>query len=678
MTSEAAAPRGSEAERLEELERFGAVEVDFDERFDRLLRVATRIFDVPCAMITVVTDQGTHVKAGIGCDMAPVPRGEGICEVVVERGQFVHFRDLREEPELRERVAAKGLPFYAGMPLRSAKGYVLGTLCVRGAEPRDCDLREREILEELADAVVDLLVDHRAGRERDEGFERLKAVSEAPNLMIIEVDDRGIVRHASPSVQPMMGYARSEVEGAHFLDLVDPHRRSGVAAEHSKTIGGIHTEGESKFATKEGVIKTLAWSTCPATGVDGRARMIVALHDVSERIRAQHEIAVAQERYRQVFENSRDAMVFVAADVSGRILEVNAAFGEFLGYSSEELVGMNVEELRATTEPGREEMLKKYDDLVQRGFTDEYEREFRTKQGERVPASVSAWMLRDPSGQPFTILSRLRDIRAQRQRDRDRAVQREELEESVRARTRELEQTLERLRSAERLASVGTLASGVAHQINNPIGAILASAEFALLTEQEEDFKETWRRALMDAVEQSKRCGRIVRSMLQYSRGTRSERWSEDLTLVVPRAIRLAESLTRRETVGLSFECGASHLPVVLNPIEMEQVLVNLIDNAIECSPEGGAVTVSVRREDRTAIVEIVDEGHGIPQADRRRVFDPFYTTRVEQGGTGLGLSVAEGIVRDLGGEIRIEDAPGGGARVVLLLPLDEGAPSGD
>lgn len=443
-----------------------------------------------------------------------------MCEAVVESGELVHHVDLHLDRDARHHPLAEGLRFYAGAPVRTPEGQVLGTLCVADTQPREFDARERLTLEDLAETVTDLLRHERTERQRDEILGRLTAISEAPHLIIIEIDGDGIICHASPSVEGIMGYAPSQIQGRSFLEFVHPDARDQLANEYAVIVTGVPNEGESEFIARDGSYRTLAWSICPEAAPSETSHAVTILRDVSERVRAQREVAEAAERHRQLFATSRDAMALTLPD-SGQATDVNNAFCELLGYTVDEVRGMDLERLRISEASSQAEMQSRLDDLVERGFTDEWERVFRTKGGEEVPVSVCAWMLRDVQGNPASILTRIRDIREERARERMQSRLQEELEERVRARTRELEETLNRLQAAERLASVGTLASGVAHQINNPIGAILAASELALMCEDEDDFKETWRRALMDAVEQSRRCGRIVRSMLQYSQGTR-------------------------------------------------------------------------------------------------------------------------------------------------------------
>ena len=250
------------------------------------------------------------------------------------------------------------------------------------------------------------------------------------------------------------------------------------------------------------------------------------------------------------------------------------------------------------------------------------------------------------------------------------------LEELVDERTRELESSQEKLRRSERLASVGTLAAGIAHEINNPVGMILLSAEEALHRLDESASESHVARLLHQIVDNAKRCGGIVKSVLRFARQQPSERTPSDINTVVRRAVELTRSFVAQR--GGTIETALDPTPsvVLLNAGEMEQVVVNLITNGIEAA--AGTPVVKIRTECAANMVRVhvSDNGAGMTEEVRTRVFDPFYTTRQAQGGTGLGLSLAFGLVSSHGGTIRVSSTPGQGATIVVELPAPP--PTGD
>lgn len=254
---------------------------------------------------------------------------------------------------------------------------------------------------------------------------------------------------------------------------------------------------------------------------------------------------------------------------------------------------------------------------------------------------------------------------------RDQTLIRQRLEERLASQADELEESRARARSAERLAAVGTLAAGIAHQINNPIGAILAAAQFELSDEKAGTTIGTGVRSTLETIErEALRCGRIVRSVLLFARTDPGRGADHDLNQIVESSWHATADHARRR--GARVDLVLSPVPVEVrgNAIELEQVVVNLIRNAVESRSDGATVEVRVGSAAGRASVVVRDDGPGLCAESRKRLFEPFYTTKLREGGSGLGLSVAHGILRTHGGEIEVDSDDGGGATFRVFLPL--------
>ena len=241
------------------------------------------------------------------------------------------------------------------------------------------------------------------------------------------------------------------------------------------------------------------------------------------------------------------------------------------------------------------------------------------------------------------------------------------LELLVEERTNELDKSRNQLRRADRLASIGTLAAGVAHQINNPVGSILLGSEFALDTEDPEERETIYREALESNLKNAKRCGDIVQNLLHFSRIGGSEKTVFDLNTAAQ------EAVVSLNGPGTQFEWALCDRPLRIqaSTIEIEQVIVNLVSNALQSGMDAsGKVEISTECEGDDAVLHVRDHGRGITPDDLERVFDPFFTTRMTAGGTGLGLSVVHGIVEEHGGRIEFESHVGSGTRATVRLPL--------
>ncbi len=265
------------------------------------------------------------------------------------------------------------------------------------------------------------------------------------------------------------------------------------------------------------------------------------------------------------------------------------------------------------------------------------------------------------------IESRAAADREQRRRMALEARFRAELEELVERRTSELLESREQLRRADRLAAIGTLAAGVAHQINNPVGSILLGAELALSTPDAEAREQAYREALEKNVTDARRCREIVRNLLAFTRVGAGEREDVDLNGIVGRAV----ASLREDAEAVRVRTEPEALVIHANALEIEQVVLNLITNALQAGAERVDVTTG-REPGGRAVVRVEDDGDGIRPTDQPRVFDPFFSTRTRDGGTGLGLSIVHGIVTEHEGRISLDSQPGRGSRFSVELPLAE------
>jgi len=258
------------------------------------------------------------------------------------------------------------------------------------------------------------------------------------------------------------------------------------------------------------------------------------------------------------------------------------------------------------------------------------------------------------------------------QRAIDRRFQ-SELKALVDERTRALADTHLELRRAERLASIGTLAAGVAHEINNPIGGILISAQYALASADDPERDAIWRRALEESEAQALRCAQIVKALLRFSAGSTAAKTPQDLNAIVRAALgAMRGGLARDELERIETDLAGDPLEVLADPLGVEQVVVNLVRNALDASAgSAGVVRVATDRGEGGARLRIEDQGPGIRDLDLPRIFDPFFSTREHAGGTGLGLSIVHGIVQDHGGTIDVESERGRGTRFCVHFPTE-------
>jgi two-component system NtrC family sensor kinase len=230
-----------------------------------------------------------------------------------------------------------------------------------------------------------------------------------------------------------------------------------------------------------------------------------------------------------------------------------------------------------------------------------------------------------------------------------------------------MEGTVER---SLRLASLGTLAAGIAHEINNPIAAALTAAETALDVFDKPQSERIVRECLENVVTSARRCANIVRSVLKFARHEPREKTPCRLSEVVKNAALYVHEFMEQHDAQVTVDISADPTPVPMNPLEIEQVIVNLLQNAA-LSREGPVdIRVMTCWNADSATISVSDNGSGIADEQKVRIFDPFFTTRPDAGGTGLGLSIAYGIVQDHGGSIGVDSVVGQGTTISVHLPL--------
>lgn len=232
----------------------------------------------------------------------------------------------------------------------------------------------------------------------------------------------------------------------------------------------------------------------------------------------------------------------------------------------------------------------------------------------------------------------------------------------------------EMVRRNKHLASIGLLAAGIAHEINNPTGSALLAAETALALKDSHNSTDHVTACLENIVTSMDRCGRIVRTLLRYSRQEPTERQACSINDVAEQSLNLTRPYAASRHADLQLDLDASVPLAPMNPLEIELVLVNLIRNAIEAGGRDTVISVATRGVERGVRVIVRDNGRGMSKEQIARAFDPLYTTRREQGGSGLGMSIAHSIVLAHMGRMEVESQEGKGTTVTIDLPIAAGS----
>lgn len=225
-----------------------------------------------------------------------------------------------------------------------------------------------------------------------------------------------------------------------------------------------------------------------------------------------------------------------------------------------------------------------------------------------------------------------------------------------------------------KMAAVGQLAAGVAHEVNNPLQIILSRVQLLMMRNQEND-PLVQDLQLIEA--NVKRISRIIRSLLDFARHNSGEEdWKAvELMPLIGQTAELMRHLMDNANIDLTVNNETGESPILYGNVgEIEQVFLNLLINALQATPENGQIAVCAQMDGDDVVIRVSDTGKGIAQADLSRIFEPFFTTRENQGGTGLGLAIISGIIEKHRGRIEVESIEGEGTTFILTFPTNAGA----
>lgn len=445
------------------------------------------------------------------------------------------------------------------------------------------------------------------------------------------------------------------LEGRPIASVFSPN---GIPWTHCPYCEGAAGNGEHPDACLGGfLLASNAVFRDPGLGTVGT---IHVLKDVTERRRT-------EEKYLNLFENLREG-VFISTP-EGRLLDFNDAFQRMLGFDSrEELLAVDIPST-LFVDPADREQLK--ETLHREGSVRGYEYEMRRRNGQAITVSESSFAARDTERQVVAYQGFVLDVTARKSAELEiveRNVELVRLNEEIGSAYDNLRRTQQQLLQSEKMAAVGQLISGVAHELNNPLTAILGYSQ--LLSESQE---VTPRGAdyLSKIYRQAQRTHRIVQNLLSFARQHKPERSPVALNRVLEDTLLLREYDLRLNNITVHRQFAESLPLCTADAHQLQQVFLNILNNAVDAILEiarHGEIWVRTGADGQALHVEFIDSGPGVQDAGR--VFDPFYTTKPVGKGTGLGLSICYGIVQEHGGSIAVRNHPPNGASFLISLPL--------
>ena len=446
----------------------------------------------------------------------------------------------------------------------------------------------------------------------------------------------GTILRVNQAFSELTGFSREELLRMNVRDLIpEQHRkqRDQVVAHVLRT--GEPGEYEIDYLRKNGSQVPVAITVFVVKEEGGRSTGLAAIvRDLTER---KH----AEEQFRLVVESSPNGLLMV--DEQGTIRMANRLIDQLFGYERAELIGQPVEilvpqHMRPNHAGDRAKFIAHSESRAMGRGRDLYG---VRKDGQEFPLEIGLSPIQTPSG--MRVLASVVDIS-------------------------ERKRIQEHLQKAERLAELGTLASGMAHEIGTPMNVILGRAEYLFQRTADEGMKK----GLTTIVKQVERITKVMNQLLAFARRRPVERRAVDLGEIVEDSLEMFQERIAHSSITVEKLIEANLPSVHADRDQLIQVLINLVVNSFHAMPEGGRLRLSLTREGRHVCLGVSDTGHGMPEEICAKVFEPFFTTKDFGKGTGLCLTVVKGIIEDHGGTIEVESVVDKGTTFWIRLPLDK------
>jgi len=481
-----------------------------------------------------------------------------------------------------------------------------------------------------------------------ESEERYRNLFETATDGIFTVDVNTRFTSGNRKAEEMCGYSRAELIGQYATVILPEEEVPRMADILKKVLKGEINTYETKIITKNGDLLPVEVTSSP---IEKDGKIIGALsmaRDISERKRAEEKLRRSEEKYRTILENITDG--YYEIDLAGNFTFFNNSMCEIIGYPQCEMMGMNNRQYM-----DKENARKVYQTFNKVYTTGKPSRAFDweliRKDGTKRTVEASVSLVRNPQGEPAGFRGIVRDVTERKRMETERA----ELERKTQL--------------ASRLSIIGEMASGMIHEINNPLASVVGFAEMLADKELPEDAREY--AAIIN--NEGKRVANIVGRLLDFARRQKPETVYTDINKLIEDTINLQSYEMTTGNIKVTAQLDP-HLPrTMADPGQLQQVFLNIMLNArteMRTAHGGGKLLVQTQALDDTIQISFKDDGPGIPQKNLKRIFNPFFTTRKTGGGTGLGLSICRGIISSHRGMIYAESTLGKGATFIIELPV--------
>jgi len=492
----------------------------------------------------------------------------------------------------------------------------------------------------------DITVRKRAEEALRQSEERYRTILEEMEEGYYEVDIAGNFTFVNDAMCRILGYSRDELIGMNYKiytpkedgkAVFEAYNRVYRTGEPLKWFPMVEVRKDETRLLVEDSVLSMRNDKGEVIGFRGVSR------DVTERKRVEEALRQSEERYRTILEEMEES--YFEVDLAGNLTFVNSSACRHLGYSREELIGMSYKGF--TAEDYIKSVLRIFNEVYRTAMPNKgFHWKIIRKDGSPGFIDTSVAPLRNDQGEIIGFSGVGRDV-----------TERKKIEDQ--------------LILTDRLASIGQLAAGIAHELNNPLTAVIGFSDLLLERDLSADVKEdlgTINREAMRAIN-------IVKGLLAFAREQRIEKALVDINSSIQRGLQLRSYEQRVSNIEVDARFAPALPQVMGNGAQLQQVFISIIVNAEQAMLEAhrrGKLTIVTERVGNIVRVSFTDDGQGISPDNMKQLFTPFFTTREVGKGTGLGLSICHGIVTEHGGKLYAESEPGEGATFVVELPISE------
>lgn len=520
------------------------------------------------------------------------------------------------------------------------------------------DVREPGVSWRISGTIQDMTERRQIEEALRTARDRAETYLDLVGVMIVAVDVRGDITLMNRRGLRSLEATEEQVLGRNFFDLFTPPEIRRTVVERFRDL--IDSEGDGELRIDEGWVETMhgkrrliQWRNKKMLNRMGKVIGILgAGEDVTEQRRTEDQLRQAEEELRLTFQHAPIGMA--TFDLEGHILNVNQSFCSMLGVQAGDLLGRSKEEV---THPGDRAVSQTLLKQLLDGEIEyaRQEKRYIRKDQSIMHGVVRYSLIRDPRGRPLMFVAQIVD--------RTEHIQAE----------LEVRQHRERLAQLSRLGTMGEMAAGIAHELNQPLTAI---ANYARACQRLIDIgaiePEEMKQILGKVTDQARRAGMVIQGLRRFVQRRAIIKRATDLHRVIRDVMMLGELDCRAHGIPVMWETEESLPQVQGDPIQLQQVLLNLVRNAVDSMAErdnrerGIRVHAATEGEDEVSIA-VTDHGSGIAPNAATRLFDPFFTTK--EDGMGMGLALSRSIVEAHGGRLSFVDNPAGGTIFKMTLP---------